>query len=59
MPSLKLNDVRLPSKSCAAYMCSAEMSTISSLQKATELAKSEQWCLNSDGTTLQQAKWHF
>ena len=26
------------------------------LQKAAELAKSEQWCLNSDGTTLQQVK---
>ena len=56
MPSLKLNDVRLPSKSCAAYIRSAEMPTISSLQKAAELAQSEQWCLNSDGTTLQQAK---
>ena len=32
------------------------MPTISSLQKAAELAQSEQWCLNSDGTTLQQAK---
>ena len=56
MPSLKLNNVWLPSKSCAAYMRSAEMPTISSLQKAAELAKSEQWCLNSDGTTLQLAK---
>ena len=56
MPSLKLNNVRLPSKSCAAYMRSAEMPTISSLQKAAELAKSVQWCLNSDGTILQQAK---
>ena len=56
IPSMKLNNVQLPSKSCAAYMRSAEMPTISSLQKAAELAKSEQWCLNSDGTTLQQVK---
>ena len=28
MPSLKLNNVRLPSKSCAAYMRSAKMPTI-------------------------------
>ena len=53
MPSL---NVRLPGKSCAAYMRSAEMSTISSIQKASELANSEQWHLYSDGTTLQQTK---
>ena len=53
MPSL---NIRLPGKSCAACMHSAEMPTISSIQKASELVNSEQWHLYSDGTMLQQTK---
>ena len=43
-------------KSCAAYMRSHEMPTISDVHKATMLMHAQQWHLNSDGTTLQQQK---
>ena len=54
IPSVDADEVRLPFKSCAAYMRSLEMPTLSMMQKATELMKSQQWHLNSDGTTLHQ-----
>ena len=56
LPSVDAEKLRLPGKSCAAYMRSDEMPTISSVQKATELIQAQQWHLNSDGTTLQQQK---
>ena len=56
IPSVNDSQLRLPGKSCAAYMRSQEMPTISQAQKASELMKSDQWCLNSDGTTLMQQK---
>ena len=56
VPSMKVDKLRLPGKSCAAYMRSQEMPTISRVQKASELMQAEQWHLNSDGTTLQQQK---
>ena len=48
--------LRLPQKSCASYMRSQEMATISRVQKAADLMQSQQWHLNSDGTTLHQQK---
>lgn len=56
IPSVDDTELRLPGKSCAAYMRSQEMPTISQAQKASELLKNDQWLLNSDGTTLTQQK---
>ena len=56
VPSANVDELRLPGKSCAAYMRSYEMPTISDVQKATKLTQAQQWHLNSDGTTLQQQK---
>ena len=55
-PDVDISNLRLPSKSCASYMRKQEIPTINKIHKATELAKSEQWHLNSDGTTLNQKK---
>ena len=54
--SADINGLSLPGKSCAAYMRSQEMPTISRAQKASELMQKDQWLLNSDGTTLMQQK---
>ena len=54
--SVDVNALRLPGKSCAAYMRRQEMLTISRAQKADELLKEDGWLLNSDGTTLMQQK---
>ena len=56
IPSIKADELRLPGKSCAAYMCSQKMPTVSRAQKASELVQAKQWHLNCDGTTLQQQK---
>ena len=56
VPSVNVDEFRLPGKSCAAYMRSHEMPTISDVHKATKLMHAQQWHLNSDGTTLQQQK---
>lgn len=56
IPSIDVGELRLPGKSCAAYMRSQEMPTISRAQKANELMHEDQWLLNSDGTTLMQQK---
>ena len=64
-PSIQAEKVRLPGKSCASYMRHEEMPTVSRVQKHSELLQSQEWHLNSDGTTLQQQKkvgffnqWH-
>ena len=54
--SVDVNALRLPGKSCAAYMRRQEMPTISRAHKANELLKEDGWLLNSDGTTLMQQK---
>ncbi len=56
VPSVQADSLRLPGKSCATYMRSQEMPTISHVQKAHELMPERQWHLNSDGTTLMQQK---
>ena len=56
VPSVNVGEFHLPGKSCAAYMHSHEMPTISNVHKATKLMQAQQWHLNSDGTTLQQQK---
>ena len=56
LPSINTDDLRLPGKSCASYMRSQEMPTISLVQKGSELMQEQQWHLNSDGTTLMQQK---
>jgi len=55
-PATNTDELCLPGKSCAAYMRSQEMPTISRAHKANELIKKDQWLLNSDGTTLFQQK---
>ena len=42
-PSADIDGLRLPGKSCAAYMRSQEMPTISRAQKANELMQKDQW----------------
>ena len=54
VPHMDTKKLRLPQKSCASYMRSQEMATISRVQKAADLMQSQQWHLNSDGTTLHQ-----
>ena len=56
VPHMDTKKLRLPQKSCASYMRSQEMATISRVQKAADLMQSQQWHLNSDGTTLHQQK---
>ena len=56
VPSVNVDKLRLPGKSCAAYMHCHEMPIISDIHKATMLMHAQQWHLNSDGTTLQQQK---
>ena len=56
MPHVNIDDVRLPKKSCAAYMRSDEMAFISRAHKAKRLIESEKWHLKSDGTALHQKK---
>ena len=41
VPSMTVDKLRLPGKSCAAYMRSREMPTISRVQKASELMEAE------------------
>ena len=50
-PSVDIDELRLPGKSCPTYIRSQEMQTISQAQKANELMQKDQWLLNSDGTT--------
>ena len=56
VPHVDSGKLRLPGKSCATYMRSQEMPTISRVHKATDLIQTQQWHLNSDGTTLHQQK---
>ena len=56
LPSVNVDKIRLPGKSCASYMRSSEMSVVSMMHKSAELSKQQQWHLNSDGTTLDQTK---
>ena len=49
-------NLKFPKKSCAAYMRSKEMPALSSMHKGSQLSKSKEWHLNSDGTTLHQSK---
>ena len=55
-PSVDIDKLCSPGKSCATYMHSQEMPTISQVQKANELMQNDRWLLNSDGTTLMQQK---
>ena len=45
-PSVNVDKIRLPGKSCASCM----------MHKSAELSKQQQWHLNSYGTTLDQTK---
>ena len=56
LPNIDPDNLRLPGKSCAAYMRAYEMPTLCNLQKSEELLKADKWHLNSDGTTLKQQK---
>lgn len=56
VPSVNIDKIRLPGRSCASYMRSAEMAAVSTIHKSAELSKQQQWHLNSDGTTLAQTK---
>ena len=45
-PSLNVDKLRLPGKSCASYMRSSEMSVLSTMHKSTELTQQQEWHLN-------------
>ncbi len=59
-PSLNMEELRLPKKTCAGYMRKEELKTISDAHKAHVLCKDASEgrgiCLNTDGTTKQQKK---
>ena len=55
-PDVDVSNLCLPSKSCASYMRKHEIPTINKIHQASELSSSQQWHLNSDGTTLNQKK---
>ena len=59
-PSVDVQELKLPQKSCAAYMHREELKTISDAHKATVICeqsmKGKQLLLNTDGTTKQQKK---
>ena len=56
MPHVDSSKIRLPGRSCVAYMHIAELATISRAHKAAQLIQSKQWHLSSDGTTVHQEK---
>lgn len=60
IPSINVDDLRLPSEGCAGYMRRQELSTVSMAHKATLVAKQATQIgmihLNSDGTTKSQKK---
>ena len=56
VPSIEPTDLKLPGKSCANYMRSQEMPTVSRAHKAAMIAAVSDLHLNTDGTTLQQQK---
>lgn len=60
VPSVNVDELRLPGKSCAAYMRSHEIPTISDVHKATKLIDAQQWHLNSDVAQPcnSKRKWH-
>ena len=59
-PSLNVEELRLPQRTCAGYMRQEELKTISDAHKAHILCKDagegKGICLNTDGTTKQQRK---
>lgn len=59
LPSLRIDDLKLPGESCASYMRREELTTLNLAHKASCLAKQAQTGgvnLNSDGTTKSQRK---
>lgn len=58
IPSLNVDQLQLPSESCASYMRREELTTINLAHKASFLTEQGQSCvnLNSDGTTKAQRK---
>lgn len=59
LPSLRINDLKLPGESCASDMRREELTTLNLAHKASCLAKQAQTGgvnLNSDGTTKSQRK---
>ena len=59
LPSLRIDDLKLPGESCASYMRREELTTLNLAHKTSCLAKQAQTGgvnLNSDGTTKSQRK---
>ena len=59
LPSVDLNQLKLPSESCASYMRSQELTTLNMVHKAEtilEQAEHGSLYLNTDGTTKSQKK---
>ena len=60
IPSVNMDNLKLPSEGCAGYMRRQELNTVSMAHKATliteQVALTEMLCLNSDGTTKSQKK---
>lgn len=55
-PLADVENLRLPSESCAKYMRQHELKTVSMVHKATVLSEAKSIHLNSDGTTKFQRK---
>ncbi len=55
-PCADVDNLRLPSESCANYMRQHELKTVSMIHKASTLAETDCIHLNSDGTTKFQRK---
>ena len=55
-PCANVENLRLPSESCANYMRQHELKTVSMIHKATSLAEADSIHLNFDGTTKYQKK---
>ncbi len=51
-PTINTDSLKIPKKSCAKYMRQAEMPTICSAHKASNLINTPQGHINTDGTTL-------
>lgn len=55
-PSIDVDNLKIPEKSCASYMRINELTPIIEAHKARIFYNTESLYINSDGTTLQQKK---
>jgi len=56
LPSLDVDELKLPGEACASYMRREELTTVNLAHNAANLLESDSLNLNCDGTTLCQKK---